>query len=277
MRHRSPQVRRPQIRPSQVRPIITLTSDFGLSDHYVAAMKAVLIRECPEARLIDVSHNVPRHDILCGSITLERAIDGFPPGTVHLAVVDPGVGTDRRLIVARIREQYVVCPDNGLITWAWRLHGGAGNAKPQAAQITWHPRRSSMTFHGRDVMAPIAAQIARGEPIENFSRPIDDPILLGDLAPADPGDGAIGRVIHIDHFGNATTNIRHEVMRDRERSVSVKVNRRIIGKLKRTYWDVAPGKPLALIGSSGLLEIAVRDGSARDDLKIRVGDDVVLQ
>src|SRR5256886_13153649 len=87
------------------RPIITLTSDFGLSDHYVAAMKAVLIRQCPQARLIDVTHNVPRHDILCGSITLERAIDGFPPQTVHLAVVDPGVGTDRRIIAARIKDQ----------------------------------------------------------------------------------------------------------------------------------------------------------------------------
>src|SRR5688500_17990052 len=103
------------------RPIITLTSDFGLSDHYVAAMKAVLFREFPIASLIDVTHNVPRHDILCASITLERAVDGFVAGTTHLAVVDPGVGTDRRLIVARIRDQQVVCPDNGLITWAWRV------------------------------------------------------------------------------------------------------------------------------------------------------------
>src|SRR5215210_2739143 len=90
------------------RPIVTLTTDFGLSDHYVAAMKAVLIRECPAARLIDVTHAVPRHDILCASITLERAIDGFPKNTVHLAVVDPGVGTERRLIIARIKDQFVV-------------------------------------------------------------------------------------------------------------------------------------------------------------------------
>src|SRR5215204_1926437 len=139
----------------ETRPIVTLTSDFGLSDHYVAAMKAVLVRECPEARLIDVTHNVPRHDILCGSITLERAVDGFPRGTVHLAVVDPGVGTDRRLIVARLKGQTIICPDNGLITWAWRLHGGG-----EVSEITWRPERSSSTFHGRDVMAPIAARIA---------------------------------------------------------------------------------------------------------------------
>ena len=107
-----------------VRPIVTLTSDFGTVDFYVAAMKAALLRTCPDARLIDVTHGVPRHDILCGSITLERAVDGFPPGTVHLAVVDPGVGTARRILVTRVKEQTVVCPDNGLVTWAWRRHGG---------------------------------------------------------------------------------------------------------------------------------------------------------
>src|SRR6185436_7172205 len=96
------------------RPIITLTTDFGTRDFYVAAMKAVLVRHCPDARLIDVTHHVPRHDILCGSITLERAVEGFPPGTVHLAVIDPGVGTDRRLLVTQINQQTVVCPDNGL-------------------------------------------------------------------------------------------------------------------------------------------------------------------
>ena len=262
------------------RPIITLTSDFGLQDHYVATMKAVLIREFPPVRLIDVTHNVPRHDILCGSITLERAVDGFPPGTVHLAVVDPGVGTDRRLIVARIREQFIVAPDNGLITWSWRVQGGlvrgsdGRSARPQAAEITWRPQSSSATFHGRDILAPIAARVARGDDLSTFSRPIDDPVLL-DLAPA-PSTERRGKVIHIDHFGNATTNIRHDALRDHP-STNVKVNRKSVGKLKRTYWDVAPGKPLALIGSSGLLEIAVRDGSARDDLKIAVGDAVVLR
>jgi len=252
------------------RPIITLTSDFGLSDHYVAAMKAVLIRTCPAARLIDVTHTVRRHDILCASITLERAIDGFPPETVHLAVVDPGVGTDRRLILARIKDQYVVCPDNGLITWARSVHGCEW-----VREITWRPKHSSATFHGRDVMAPIAGRIACGEDLREFSRVIDDPVLLEDLAPAN-GERPRGRVIHIDHFGNATTNIRQEVLRKLP-AANVKINRRIIGKLRKTYWDVAPGKPLALIGSSGLLEIAVRDGSAKDDLKVRVGDEVVLR
>ena len=256
------------------RPIVTLTTDFGLRDHYVAAMKAVLIRECPAARLIDVTHAVPRHDILCASITLERAIDGFPKDTVHLAVVDPGVGTDRRLIVARINDQFVVCPDNGLITWAWRVHSSSG-AKPRAGEIARVFKNASSTFHGRDILSPIAAMLARGVPMSDLTRPIEDPILLDDLQPA-AADDARGRVIHIDHFGNATTNIRQDALRERP-AVSVHIHRRAIGRLRRTYWDVAPGKPLALIGSSGLLEIAVRDGSAHDDLKIRVGDEVVLR
>jgi S-adenosyl-L-methionine hydrolase (adenosine-forming) len=143
--------------PAQSRPIITLTTDFGTRDYYVAAMKAVLVRRCPDVRMIDITHQVPRHDILCGSITLERAIDGFLPGTVHLAVVDPGVGTDRRILIVEINQQTVVCPDNGLITWAWRRLGAA-----RAYELTWRPPETSSTFHGRDIMAPVAAMLACG-------------------------------------------------------------------------------------------------------------------
>ena len=252
------------------RPIITLLSDFGLADSYVAAMKAVLVRACPDARLIDVTHQVPRHDVLCGSITLERAVDGFPPGTVHLAVVDPGVGSDRRLLIVRLNKQLVVCPDNGLITWPWRMHDGS-----DAYELTWRPKLTpSHTFHGRDILAPVAGELAAGTAIEELGHRVGDPILL-DIAPAN-GAASQGRVIHLDHFGNATTNIPVEILGPKPQA-TVHVNRRTIGKLKKTYWDVAPGKPLALIGSSGLLEIAVRDGSAKDDLKVRVGDEVQLR
>jgi S-adenosylmethionine hydrolase len=189
---------------------------------------------------------VPRHDILCGSITLERAVDGFPAGSVHLAVVDPGVGTDRRILVAQINQQHVVCPDNGLITWAWRRLGPG-----RAFELLWRPPDSSSTFHGRDIMAPAAAMIACGQPLEELARPLDD------------------------HFGNATTNLHADVFKTFGHPV-VSIRRQTVGKLRRTYWDVPPGKALALIGSSGLLEIAVRDGSAAEQLKIRVGDEVVL-
>ena len=229
-------------------------------------MKAVLIKHCPQVRLIDITHQVPRHDILCGSITLERAIDGFPPNTVHLAVVDPGVGTDRRILIVEINRQRVVCPDNGLITWPWRLHPPA-----KAYELTWRPKQSSSTFHGRDIMAPVAAKLAAGESVSSFVRLINDPILL-DVAPA---SSRRGKIIHLDSFGNATSNIDQEIMR-KSTIKDIKVRGKKIGKLRRTYWDVAPGKPLALIGSSGLLEIAVRDGSAAEKLKLKVGDEIVL-
>jgi S-adenosyl-L-methionine hydrolase (adenosine-forming) len=256
--------------PYRGRPIVTLTSDFGTVDYYVAAMKAALLRTCADARLIDVTHGVPRHDILCGSIMLERAVDGFPPGTVHLAVVDPGVGTERRLLVSRVKEQSIVCPDNGLITWAWRRHGGG-----RAHKLTWRPTSPpSDTFHGRDIMAPVAGMLAAGKPIAELARPIEDPLLL-QVAPSDGCRGA-ARVIHLDVFGNATTDLSHEMLGER-RIRAVRVNGRDLGRLRRTYWDVAPGKPLALIGSSGLMEIAVRDGSAEHELGMRVGDEIAVE
>ncbi len=249
------------------RRIITLTTDFGLSDFYVGALKAVLLRRCPQATLIDITHNVPRQDILCGSVTLERAIDGFPPGTVHLAVVDPGVGTARNLLIIRINKSTVVCPDNGLITWAWHCHEPA-----TARQITWRPPQFSATFHGRDILAPVAAMIATGQPVSRLSRPIASPVLLS----IKPAINQRGQIIQIDHFGNATTNIPAELVKS-HRPKSIKLRARNIGSLQRTYADVPPGHPLALINSSGLLEIAVRDGSAQKKLHLRIGDKVHLR
>jgi len=299
---------------------MTLTTDFGTRDHYVAAMKAVLLRYCPDACVIDVTHEIPRHDILRGSITLERAVEGFPPGTVHLAVIDPGVGTDRGILVAEICQQIVVCPDNGLITWAWRRlgvapspgppeeswgegsgyrdslpkempdqqnphHGplpeyrerekyGAAFDLPHAYELKWRPPSASDTFHGRDIMAPVAGMIASGTPIETIAEPMTEPVLL-DVFPAKP-DSSTARIIHIDAFGNATTNMDRSTLRSPEQRTFF-VRGRNVGPLRRTYWDVSPGEPLALIGSSGLLEIAVRDGSAEGQLELRVGDNVTIE
>jgi S-adenosylmethionine hydrolase len=252
-------------------PIVTLTSDFGLSDAYVAAMKGAILRYCPVAVLIDVTHNVPPQDVLCGSISLERAIDGFGPGTVHLAVVDPGVGTTRRILVVQIRDSLVVCPDNGLITWAWHRLGPG-----KVAELIWRPKlRASDVFHGRDIMAPVAGLLASGVPAADLVRPIDDPVLIDDVVPS-AAPAKTGRIIHIDHFGNATTNIARESLRSVPR-LTVRVARKRLGRLKRTYMDVAPGSTLALFGSSGLVEIAVRDGSAAKELGLRVGDAVIVK
>jgi S-adenosylmethionine hydrolase len=187
-----------------------------------------------------------------------------------LAVVDPGVGTDRRILVTQIRESLIVCPDHGLITWAWHRLGPG-----RAGELIWRPKtRPSDTFHGRDIMAPAAGMLAAGISIARLSRSIDDPVLI-DVAPS-KAPARSGWVIHIDHFGNATTNIARESLRSIAR-LTVQVARKRVGRFKRTYFDAAPGSPLALFGSSGLVEIAVRDGSAAKQLGLRVGDPVVIK
>jgi hypothetical protein len=249
---------------------VTFTTDFGLTDAYASLMKAAVLRHCQDALLIDITHQVPPQDILCASITLERAVDGFPAGTIHLAVVDPGVGTTRRMLICEVHDQLVICPDNGLITWTWRRHPGGGSH-----EILWRPAKApSPTFHGRDIFAPVAGLLANGEKISSLARPVSDPVLL-DVAPI-AGPERIGSIIHLDHYGNATTNITYQLIHT-EKLRTFRIKRRRIGVLKKTYCDVPPGEPLALIGSSGLLEIAVRDGSAAKSLRLKVGDKVFVQ
>lgn len=275
------------------RPIITLTTDFGQADYYVAAMKAVLLQHCPDAQLVDVTHQVLPQDVLAGSIVLERAIGSFPAGTTHLAVVDPGVGTSRRMLVVGMRDQVVVCPDNGLITWALRrMQGGAqrpkvlgtaSSLKPAVrsrlegpdfvSELVWRPPLVNRVFHGRDIMAPAAGRIARGDPISTFTKPINNPVLLNVALMT---SGRAGRIVHIDHFGNATSNIPQELL-EANQGGQIVAGGQQVGPLRQTYADVAVGRPLALIGSSGLLEIAVRDGSAARMLGLRIHDPVELQ
>lgn len=249
------------------RPIVTLTSDFGTRDAYVAAMKAAVLRHSAQATLVDVTHEVPRHDILAGSFTLERAVAAFPAGTVHVAVVDPGVGTTRRILICHVHDQWVVLPDNGLITWPWRRFPGG-----ECFELTWKPDLpTSATFHGRDIMAPVAGMLAAGVPIEALARAAAGPVLL-DVAPT---DGPRGRIIHVDHFGNLTTNLLAVALDHFTGHVIAGGHN--LGPVRRTYQDVKFGEALALIGSAALLEIAVCEGSAVEQLKLNVGDEVVLQ
>lgn len=241
------------------RPVITLTTDFGYADAYVAEMKGVLLGEVPDVQIVDVTHAVPPQDVTAGSIVLERVLRRFPRGTIHVAVVDPGVGLERRIGYFQVAGQHMVCPDNGLITWAWRRLGGG-----RAFEVTWRPARSSHTFHGRDVMAPIAAKLAKTTGRRGWARAMNGLVLL-DLHPAHSTEDV--QVIYVDHFGNAVTNWLGAVARQ----VRIK-SRRV--PVHRTYADVPVGAPVALIGSSGLLEVAVRNGSAAETLRIGVGDRV---
>lgn len=234
--------------------IVTFTTDFGVADSYVAEMKAAVLRLCRDAILIDVTHQIAPQDILAGSIALERAVSAFGDA-IHIAVVDPGVGTNRRLLLARIADATILCPDNGLITWPWRRLNPA-----TAFELTWRPKESiSPTFHGRDILAPAAGRLAAGNSFREMAKPISDPILL----PIRPAMNLTeARILHIDHFGNATTNVPAELL---DKS-----------KLKQTYSDVRIGQVVRLVGSSGLVELAVRQGSAAKKLKLQVGQKVKL-
>ncbi len=269
--------------------IITLTTDFGLADSYVAAMKGVILGINPETRLIDISHAIKPQDILEAAFVLSSVDEFFPPGTIHLVVVDPGVGTERRAIILRTPAADFIAPDNGVLSYiiqrfstpppASHGHQVKLEANLQAVAIT-NPKfwRSplSPTFHGRDIFAPVAAHLSRGHPLTDFGEAIDSLTVLPIPHPYPSAEGTlIGRILHIDHFGNLVTNIRGDDLPRARKQIIVEVGHRSIHGLSHTYSN---GEGLlALIGSSGYLEVARRDGNASAYLKARVGDEVRIR
>jgi S-adenosyl-L-methionine hydrolase (adenosine-forming) len=252
--------------------IITLTTDFGTADGYVGVMKGVLLGIAPDARLVDLSHEIAAQDVRGAEYVLSRATPFFPDGTVHLAVVDPGVGSHRRpLLIATSRASYVG-PDNGLFTFA------LGEPSAEVFELDrpefWLASVSS-TFHGRDIFAPIAAHVARGVPRHNLGHRIDDPVRLLPITPQRHGDGHItGQVIHIDRFGNLITNISGSWLWDRRWRIEVRGHQ--IGEFGTTYADAGYGAVLALVSSADTVEIAVRDGNAATRLGVGVGEVVTI-
>jgi len=245
---------------TSVRPIITLTTDFGTRDPYAAAMKGVCLKLCSDANLIDLTHEIAHHDVLEGALFLGACAGEFPAGTIHCAVIDPGVGTDRQPIVAQSGGQVIVCPDNGLLT---RLHQRFGlDGVWRIEHEDCFAESVSHTFHGRDVFAVTSARLANGMSIDDVGSPITEPELFAIAKPRiGPGNTILGEVIHVDRFGNLITNI------DDDQLGTIDVNRLRIGDLSldhvsHTYGDVNRGEPLALVGGSGLLEIAINCGSA---------------
>ena len=254
--------------------LVTLTTDFGTRDYYVGAMKGVLLSITPGLHLIDLSHEIPPQDILAGAFLLRHAAPLFPPGTVHLAVVDPGVGSARRGLAVASQEQLWVGPDNGLLTYALRSDARVF----EIADPGLRRDPVSATFHGRDIFAPAAAHLAAGLPLERVGPPVDDPVLLAQAHPIVDGDRVTGTVIHVDGFGNLVTNIAEPVALSLGREVRVRLaTDLIIDGLATTYEDVEPGSALALVGSGGLLEISIRGGSAARRLGVSRGDLVILQ
>lgn len=244
--------------------IITLLTDFGLSDPYAGIMKGVILSINPRARLVDLTHEIPPGDIAQGAWRLYEAIPFFPKGTVHLAVVDPGVGGKRRPVALCTGEAFFVGPDNGIFSRITK-----GTAPIECAQIANDAlflRPVSPTFHGRDIFAPVAAHLSIGVPFDALGPPVRDLVSLDLGSVEEIGDALIGRVVRVDRFGNLITNIDQATLLRflGPRQGVVTLAGLTLNGIQRTYSDVPEGKPLALIDSSAFLAIAVSTGRASD-------------
>ena len=255
--------------------VITLTTDFGVRDPYVAEMKAVILGLNPAVRFIDVSHEVAAHDVVEGALAVHAMVMVCPEGTIHLAVVDPGVGTRRRGLVVAASGQFFVGPDNGIFTPV--LSGPDWQAfELRAAE--YRRSRVSATFHGRDVFAPAAAHLALGITPAMFGPPVRDPVRVALAETREVGSGVQGQVIHVDRFGNLVTSIDSQTVERLSRGAGV-LTVRIAGRrmpVVRTYGDLPAGGAGALAGSHGRLEVAVREGSAAARFRVRRGTTVRL-
>lgn len=258
-------------------PLITLTTDFGLQDHYVGAMKGVILRLAPDATVVDVTHLIRPQAVREAAVLIERVTPYFAAGAVHVVVVDPGVGTARRPLAARLGAQWFVGPDNGVVSYWLRRVQQSG--QPIEFVTLDQPRYwlpdVSHSFHGRDIFAPVAAHLAAGVPLVALGSPITDPVLLPRAAPRHTAAGLQGEVIHIDHFGNLATNIRREELAEWS-DVRVHVRDVEIRGLSRTFGERAAGELIVYFNSSGELEIALVNGSARERLGALVGDEVTI-
>jgi S-adenosylmethionine hydrolase len=254
--------------------IVTLTTDYGNDDHYVGTMKGVVLQINPRATLVDICHAVPAYDVLQGAITLAQAYRYFPAGTVHVVVVDPGVGTARRPIVADAGQHRFVAPDNGVLSFVYERESSVAVREITNDELFLHP--VSSTFHGRDIFAPVAAHLSRGIDAESVGPVISDHVRLDIPKPLRLGQSLLqGSVLKIDRFGNIVTNLTPEDITPDARNVfRVRIASTEIPKLRHTYSGANHGELFAIFGSMGFLEIAVNQGSAAELLRVRVGDPV---
>jgi S-adenosylmethionine hydrolase len=247
-----------------MRTLITLLTDFGTADGYVGEMKGVLLTLAPDADIIDITHEIEPQDVEAARLTLAHVWRRFPPGTIHVVVVDPGVGSSRDGLVVSSDERFLIGPDNGVLSPALLFPGSL------AVRLSL-PTSAAPTFHGRDVFAPAAAALARGQSVERLGVPAQNPTIRRTPEATRRPDGGIdGQIILVDRFGNAITNLitlHGGVIEVAGRSIPI----------RRTYADVAPGTPVAVVGSTGFVEIAIRDGSAAKSLGLSRRDRVTLR
>lgn len=242
-------------------PVITLLSDFGSRDAYVGIMKGVILGISPAVRLVDLTHEVSPQAIRLGALVLRNAVEYFPAGTIHLAVVDPGVGSTRQAVLVVTPRALLVGPDNGLLAPAARALGAGSIHRLEREDLFRQP--VSRTFHGRDVFAPVAAHLAAGTSPESVGPPVPSLQPLDLPEPRAEAAAVHGEVIYVDHFGNLVTNISAAAIASfRGSDVSVRIDGMRVSPLAPTYAAVSSGAAVGVIGSWGVLEVAVRDGNA---------------
>ncbi len=256
------------------KPIITLLTDFGTKDHYVAAMKGVILNINPRCLLIDITHQVNPHDIREGAFILANAYSYFPRGTIHLAVVDPGVGGERKPLLLVAQNYFFVGPDNGLFTLISRKE--SVNQIIALDNRKYYLSKVSTIFHGRDIFAPVAAHLSMGVKPNALGQKIDSLLSLGFEGPLIKGGELLGEILHIDAFGNLVSNVDEGrfFQFTRGRPFVIRAKGKTIHGLKKGYWEGKKSEAIALFGSHGFLEISVREGAAQKVLKMKRGDPI---
>lgn len=259
------------------RPIITLLTDFGSADHYVGAMKGIILGICPDAQLVDISHEIAPYAITEAAFTLSQAWTCFPEATVHLAVVDPGVGSARRPILAAAGGHYFAAPDNGVLTMLYDAVPAHEVREITAARYFRQP--VSRTFHGRDIFAPVAAHLASGVAPTEFGGRIENYVRLSFGAPAHIGPKTwAGTILKVDHFGNLTTNFDSgSWLRLAAEPFEMKVGTRLVARTASSYAEMDPGNLFVIAGSAGFLEVSMNRGNAGHATGAKSGDRVVVR
>ena len=261
--------------------IITLTTDFGTSDAYVGVMKGVILGINPSVQIVDITHAVPPQDIHEAAFLIHAAHRYFPEGTIHTVVVDPGVGSDRRAIVCQTDRASFVCPDNGILTYLLQEIENGGEPPTRVVEIQnkdYFLPAVSNTFHGRDIFAPVAAHLSLGVPLDDIG-PLAHNLIRFPMPPITISeDKLVGEIIKIDSFGNAITNISETTLARLKSTPNyeITIGSTRLRRINRAYAESEVGAPLAIVGSFGMLEIAVNGGSAEKVLALKRGDAVVL-
>lgn len=259
------------------RPVITLTTDYGTSDHLVGTMKGVILNVQPDAQIVDINHHVQPFDILDGALTIAGAYYFFPPRTVHVVVVDPGVGSERRPILVSGEHHYFVAPDNGVLSAVYEREPGVTVRQITAEHYFLRP--VSATFHGRDIFAPVAAWLTKNWQLTSFGEETSEYVRFS-LPKPKVSDGALrGVVLRVDHFGNLMTNLRPEDIPEAvtRGSLRLRVGKKEVTRLVQTFLQCEGSEPAVLVGSSGYLEIVVNKGSAARLLGAQRGAEVVVE